>query len=235
MTATATSTLFSNRPPFRPKRSATMPVMAPPIIPPTQKIATAMDQIMVTLDWSTSLPVLLCSVTVIHSSISWNRCEAHFTAPNVPEAFRMYNQSTVLHNSKGLWLVKLGRLYIPIQIGTIGRLRWRWKKTLKWGCELSQDHYNSYPTGNISQTVNLTAQCQLVEINLHFQYVFMVSHVCICAGWLTYSDCINIPHATYCVHKIPQKCNLMTAYNSGGQHFWAQGQIMQNQCLWVTL
>lgn len=81
MAASATSTLFSKRPPFLPNRSATIPVMAPPIIPPTQKMATAMDQMTVTLDWSTTWPVLFCSVSVIHSSISWNRYEAQLPFP----------------------------------------------------------------------------------------------------------------------------------------------------------
>jgi hypothetical protein len=56
-------------------------VMAPPIIPPTQKMATATDQMMVTFDWSTTWPVLLYSVSVIHSSISWNREEAQLQFP----------------------------------------------------------------------------------------------------------------------------------------------------------
>ena len=70
--AIKTRMLLSKRPPLRPNFSAIRPVMAPPIMPPTQKIDTAMDQIMVTLVWVTSVSVLLYSTIVIQSSINCN-------------------------------------------------------------------------------------------------------------------------------------------------------------------
>lgn len=50
--ANNTNMLFSRRPPLRPYLSATIPVTAPPIIPPTQNIETAIDHIIVTCDCS---------------------------------------------------------------------------------------------------------------------------------------------------------------------------------------